>query len=242
MHDPNTLAFEIFWPWQYAVMAWRKLWRMKHRYFTPAVMIWHLDPEKDGTDNSCGWGTPHLTEREWTTLKKEADYCFEKHTFENSEQKTDVPSLVWGIAWVVNWHLWRRKMGVRETAHVMDLVGNPLDNIRWSVEYCKTKDDLRGLFRIVAQTFKRARRPWYRHPKWHVHHWRIQITFLDRLRRRLFDRCGTCDKPFGRREFPIASQWDTRHAATRWGRVKDWFRPMEKLYHSKCYPNGGSKS
>lgn len=39
MHDPHTLAFSIKWP------------------FTDRLLltIWHVDPEKDGSDDSCDW-------------------------------------------------------------------------------------------------------------------------------------------------------------------------------------------
>lgn len=39
MHDPKTVAFDIRWP------------------FTDRQMltIWHVDPEKDGSDDSCDW-------------------------------------------------------------------------------------------------------------------------------------------------------------------------------------------
>lgn len=46
MHDPKTLAFEIY------------LGRQKKKngnYRSPFVTIWHKDPETDGTDDSCGW-------------------------------------------------------------------------------------------------------------------------------------------------------------------------------------------
>ena len=39
MHDPMTVAFEIRWP------GTKKLF----------ITIWHVDPETDGTDDSCDW-------------------------------------------------------------------------------------------------------------------------------------------------------------------------------------------
>ncbi len=44
MHDPTTLAFSIKWPW-----------KGKHDYRHSIIDIWHCDPCKDGTDDSCGW-------------------------------------------------------------------------------------------------------------------------------------------------------------------------------------------
>lgn len=46
MHSPETVAHKIY------------LGRQKKKngqYRTPLITIWHNDPEKDGTDDSCGW-------------------------------------------------------------------------------------------------------------------------------------------------------------------------------------------
>lgn len=43
MHDPMTVAFEIKYPWK------------TRGYREPLVTIWHVDPETDGTDDSCDW-------------------------------------------------------------------------------------------------------------------------------------------------------------------------------------------
>jgi len=46
MHDPMTLAFDV------------RLGKVR------LLEIWHVDPETDGSDDSCGWTYPHLTEDE----------------------------------------------------------------------------------------------------------------------------------------------------------------------------------
>ena len=40
MYDPKTIAHEI---------------KLFGRYF---ITIWHVDPERNGTDDSCGWVFP----------------------------------------------------------------------------------------------------------------------------------------------------------------------------------------
>lgn len=47
MHDPSTLAIEIKYPWK------RKTSHGEYR--DSIVDIWHIDPCKDGSDDSCGW-------------------------------------------------------------------------------------------------------------------------------------------------------------------------------------------
>lgn len=49
MHDPMTLAWEIKSPFK------RKSALFKDGYRETLVAIWHVDPEKDGTDDSCDW-------------------------------------------------------------------------------------------------------------------------------------------------------------------------------------------
>ena len=50
MHDPQTVAFEIRSPFRDAPS---KLWPKGYR--RSLVTIWHVDPERDGSDDSCGW-------------------------------------------------------------------------------------------------------------------------------------------------------------------------------------------
>lgn len=49
MHDPMTVAFEIKSPLK------KKSEFFPRGYRNTLVTIWHVDPEKDGTDDSCGW-------------------------------------------------------------------------------------------------------------------------------------------------------------------------------------------
>ena len=51
MHDPKTVAHEI---------------KLFGQYF---ITIWHVDPETNGDEDSCGWPWPHLTERENTYVE-----------------------------------------------------------------------------------------------------------------------------------------------------------------------------
>lgn len=50
MHDPMSVAFEIRRPWPRRVN-----WSTRKWYWPALITVWHVDPETDGTDNSCGW-------------------------------------------------------------------------------------------------------------------------------------------------------------------------------------------
>lgn len=46
MHSPKTVAHEIYFG---------RSKKKDGNYRLPIITIWHVDPEKDGTDDSCGW-------------------------------------------------------------------------------------------------------------------------------------------------------------------------------------------
>lgn len=58
---------------------------------------------------------------------------------------------------------------------------------------------------------------------WHVHHWKIQVSPLQDLRRRLLTKCEEC----GRKGRPnVSHQWDAKRGP--------WWRGERGLYHSQC--------
>jgi hypothetical protein len=61
--------------------------------------------------------------------------------------------------------------------------------------------------------------------KWHVHHWRVQVFPLQKLRATLFNRCELC----GRRGRPnVSHQWHTESVGWR------FWRTPKGLYHAEC--------
>lgn len=62
--------------------------------------------------------------------------------------------------------------------------------------------------------------------RWHIHHWRIQIRPLQRLRRWLFERCELCGHRYPYGYAPVAHQWN--QPAGRWWRVQ------RRAYHHEC--------
>ena len=49
MHDPLTQAFVIPYGWRNETFANGTKWR----YWKPLITIWHKDPERGGSDDSC---------------------------------------------------------------------------------------------------------------------------------------------------------------------------------------------
>ncbi len=67
---------------------------------------------------------------------------------------------------------------------------------------------------------------WWQHPRWHVHHWRFQVHFIQNMKRWLFSRCSYCGKRFSWGYSPISSAWD--------GGGPQWFRGENSLSHHGC--------
>lgn len=80
---------------------------------------------------------------------------------------------------------------------------------------------------------------WWRHyDKLHVHHWRIQLPGLQRLRRWLFTRCETCGERFPYGYSPVRIAVSGAHERKRRKTWRDrWLRGERDLHHGG--PNRG---
>lgn len=54
MHDPMTVAFELRYPWR-AYPKEQRTTEFRRSYRRAFIVIWHVDPERDGSDDSCDW-------------------------------------------------------------------------------------------------------------------------------------------------------------------------------------------
>lgn len=231
MHDPATVAFEIKSPFsrQVGPLANGKTWR----YWPPLITIWHVDPEEDGSDDGCGWSHYRLTEaeREWCRKLGDDEFKFWMGEYGRSASG----GMAWTAQDIIFW-AWRiiatrrgrdrRPLSVAELDRIECLATNPHDNLRRIVVECGSEQGMRDLFLCVYRLYRTHHRPWYRHPRFHVHHWRIQWHFQQRLRRWLFTRCAHCGKRFAWNESPISFQWDPGPTC--------WFRGTPGLYHQGC--------
>jgi len=78
----------------------------------------------------------------------------------------------------------------------------------------------------VMRAYLRHHRPWWKHPRWHVHHWSIQVHFIQNLKRWLFSRCASCGERFSWGYAPVTPKWE--------GTGPLWFKSETKIYHHKC--------
>lgn len=208
MHDPMTVAHEIKWPI-----------KNKRGYRNPIFTIWHVDPEKDGTDDSCGWSRPKLTDAERAYIKKVASDQFSQlyARKEAIREGKDYANVCYNqdIYGTIYW-LWRhfskgkirwqygKHLSNRELQYVFQLATNPVDNFQGYKN--NTLKEFEDFTLLVYRAYKAFKRPWYQHPRWHIHHWSIQWHWWQNLKRRYWLKCCICGKR-GFKSSPIGD-WD----------------------------------
>lgn len=234
MHDPMVVAFEIPRPWREPPS------RFFPKGYRPTVAtIWHVDPEADGTDDSCRWHTPRATDADRKLVDEMVHWEQTRPYYFASPQRQDAKYGLWSIGpgdalalvlavWqVAAWRLERRELTPRLALKAMAVAVSEGDNFQQSLAASTVEDQRRALLFIVL-AYRRARRPWWRHPRWHIHHWRIQIHFVNQLKRWLFSRCAGCGRRFTWGYSPTTTNWHSKGPR--------WFRNESHVYHSECCP------
>lgn len=100
---------------------------------------------------------------------------------------------------------WRRLfMRKRDVmAEAVSLALHPLDNL-------SQVEQPDSVVRTIAACLNRRYRPWWRHPRWHVHHWKVNVDIVRNVRR-MFEPCATCRKPLGFGYSPVADGKGSHH-------------------------------
>lgn len=93
-------------------------------------------------------------------------------------------------------------------------------------EYERLPDSARNAVDFMWYLWRSRMRPWYKHPRWHVHHWQIQIHPIQKLKRRLFSRCEVCGKRFPYGYAPVSRIWG--------GGGPRWFKNEKGIRHHDC--------
>lgn len=200
MHDPKSVAHEIY-------LGKKK--KKNGHYRSAFITIWHNDPEKDGTDDSCGWNFSKITKEEHEYLDKVAkDQYYQMFSKDVATAKNESYAYicynqdVYGVIyWMwrhfnikINKAVWQygKPLSNNEMQYVYQLATNPVDNFQHSV--CKNQQEFRGMLTLIYRCWKSYHRKWYQHPKWHIHHWSIQFHPFQNLKRRYWDKCSICGK------------------------------------------------
>lgn len=244
MHDPSTVAFDIRRPWP----VYRAKPVFGSRWYWPTLItIWHEDPETDGSDDSCGWSRPKLTKAQRSNMRFLAG-CEAREPWLLRDRaklplnEASAEAKLRGAILAVASSL-RQTVSLEEaTEWAARLLHNPTDNVRgalchlpgWHTNFpnedteAHREDCAASLYSILAGYILRERRPWYRHPKWHLWHWRIQVHPLQAFKRWAFSRCAGCGKRFPYGDTPCSGSWH--------GTGPTWFSGESNIFHSDCYP------
>lgn len=193
MHDPQTVAFEI--PSPFKVKKPVSTFFPKGFYRKTLITIWHVDPETDGTDDSCGWfmRPRHGDQRKLEAIQKEFDYYFRNNLwFDDSTTRQPKMSTL-AIALEIYHHAtWvyfdknRRRQSRFMRKHLVDILHfaeNPIDSLNVIIENTydakgtERVNELLGLASTVFADICRKERPWWKHPRWHFWHWKISFHF-----------------------------------------------------------------
>lgn len=245
MHDPQVVAFEIKAPWF-------RRWANGEKYHPTLVTIWHVDPEKDGSDDSCGWSFPKLTKaqrkriKDWAWHEGHYPHFLREESKEWTGSIAEVESLYRGVVMLTARCIGLRMSFDEASAYTVERVHNGgVDGV--SRNFCwlpgwhcngkdhheKRSDHFAGIMAGIARDLLRRRRPWYRHPRWHVHHWKLQIHVTQQLKRWLFSRCASCGGRFTYGYSPTSHSW--------YGTGPRWFRSERDVHHSECAGRNVSK-
>lgn len=231
MYDPCTVAHEIKYPWK----KWgegRTEWERNFR--DTFITIWHVDPEKrEGKvcrryDDTCGWSAPNPTQAEYDAIRKLAQEQY-RQIFERQAREAEgasyarlcnVPTIFDAIYW--SWRaikrykkysparvMWQYGYGLTagEFEQIISLASNPVDSLKYCFADIKDEDGFISLFMSVYRAYSRHHRPWYKHPRWHFWHWRIQLHPWQNLKRRFWTKCCKCGKRGFKRHQQAIGNW-----------------------------------
>lgn len=186
MHDPDTVAFEVRYPWK-AFSQPRNDWEKTYR--NTFITIWHHDPERDGSDDSCGWfmrsrhGDANVLKR----IESRFEFEWDRSTRGWFTQEGRCVLSPMGIALEMFWHAAHETLGSKKARrfmrqHLYDILSfseNNTDSMHWFLTQKygpePRTDRIHGAAVMVYGCVLRWTRPWYLHPRWHFWHWRIRV-------------------------------------------------------------------
>lgn len=186
MHDPHSLIFtipNIFIP------------KGKYGYRPDLIRVWHVDPEKDGTDDSCGMFIRHrhlnkaLLAKVVEELKFQCEYMFDNRGYPKYSVISIALQLYRQAAWVY-FRPNEKKFNKFFSNHLHDCIffaENPIDSLHSSISKpCKRPEEkeyrIKHLAAVILADICTKDRKWYQHPRWHIHHWEIQWIFIEQIK------------------------------------------------------------
>jgi len=129
---------------------------------------------------------------------------------------------------IIAWQVWRKQLKPRHALEIINLSCNHHDSFRSDFEKGTIMDmyDIERTFCFIARNYLRMTRPWYKHPRFHVWHYNINVVPILNFKRWAFSRCAGCGKGFKWGYAPTSHQWSSGGPR--------WFRSEDHVYHSSC--------
>ena len=237
MHDPMTVAFDIKSPFRKRPS---KMW--PNGYRNTIATIWHVDPELDGTDDSCGWfkRARHGDQEVLAKIERaftgewDGEYTgwFAPNGMPVQSVQATTLSMFSRACFIHFGDSWDRTEAFMRR-HLLDIITfaeNRVDSLSDSLlqRYGRKdrEDRIKQFAGIIYGCILRWEQPWYRHPRWHVWHWRIQVQAMQALKRWAFSRCASCGRGFSWGYSPCSHSWS--------GTGPRWFRGERDVYHHEC--------
>lgn len=240
MHDPSTLAFSIKRPWpsRFRLSSNRRL------YWPSIVDIWHVDPERDGSDDSCGWSFVRVPEKIRRELEFDAG-CEARDPWLLSDASKRPLSVVdaerklaHAILRVAR--ICKVRCSIKRAERLAgDLIHNPVDNLRSSLCFLPgwhsnrdadresdRKQSAHELYVCLASILLTRARPWWKHPRWHFWHWEINVQPIQAFKRWMWSRCSKCGGRFSWGYAPVTNQWNSEGPR--------WFKGETDKFHANC--------
>lgn len=184
-----------------ATMTPREAKERAHGWAPPMLVVWHRD--KGGCDGACGWSYPRLSDAMRARLKvlawNESRHPYflrcraKEWLYDRSEAEVLYRGLVLAVADYAHIPLTFEQAARMATRRI-----HSSDEGDFASALCflpgyhsnfaeDTPPHREWAFMEtvcgIARGLLRERRPWWRHPRFHFWHWRIQVPAWQRLRR-----------------------------------------------------------
>lgn len=168
MHDPDTLVKSL-----------------------GPFCLWHHDPCTDHTDDSCGWfmrarhGDPKVLKAIESDFAFEWNASYQPWFTEQGDPALSTMGIALQMFRIAAWNHFskdRKKVERYMRKHLYDILHfaeNTCDTMATSIQgkygECSEpkKNRVRSMASMVYGCVLRDTRPWWKAPRWHVHHWRI---------------------------------------------------------------------
>lgn len=230
MHDPMTLAFTIPNPFTRRKFEWSpdpyyspliEVWHVDpERRGDDDSCDWH--GFRSITDEERAWCHKE-GRKEWAYMIRGVEKSDEPGYWPGGMINASALELLYAVWSIILWRYpfdgrpaYRRRFGgplhgralAASVPSLLAMVGNSTDNLHSLISRARAHDDdgqraMGELFAAVFRIMRGKSRPWWRHPRFHVHHWSIRVVPWQNLTRWLTRRCHKCGRRFAWGEAPL---------------------------------------